>query len=144
MDSMIREATINDYKEIKDICQNDLGYACDEEVVRLRIANLDYNRECVFVAELDGQIAGFVHVEQYDVLYSQSMANILGLAVSSKYHRRGCGKELMCAVEEWAKNRGISVIRLNSASIRKEAHIFYRNLGFSDEKEQLRFMKEVK
>lgn len=140
---MIREVRINDSKEIKDICKNDLGYECDKQLVELRIANLDVNRECVFVADMDGELAGFVHVEKYDLLYSQSMANILGLAVSSKFRRRGLGKKLMCAAEEWAKNKGISVMRLNSGGTRKEAHMFYRNIGFSDEKEQLRFIKEI-
>lgn len=72
---MIREARISDSKEIKDICTNDLEYQCDEQLIELRIANLDKNRECVFVADIDGEIAGFVHVERYDLLYCQSMAN---------------------------------------------------------------------
>ena len=81
---MIREARVSDSKEIKDICTNDLGYQCDEQLIELRIANLEENRECVFVADIDGEIAGFVHVEKYNPLYYQSMANILGLAVLSK------------------------------------------------------------
>ncbi|MGN0437403.1 MAG: GNAT family N-acetyltransferase [Lachnospiraceae bacterium] len=140
---MIREARIIDSKEIKDICTNDLEYQCDEQLIELRIANLDKNRECVFVADIDGEIAGFVHVEKYDLLYFQSMANILGLAVSSKFRRQGLGEKLMYSAEEWAKNKGIHVMRLNSGGGRKEAHMFYRNIGFSDEKEQLRFIKEI-
>lgn len=140
---MIREARISDSKEIKDICTNDLGYQCDEQLIEFRIANLEENRECVFVADIDGEIAGFVHVEKYNPLYYQSMANILGLAVSSKFRRQGLGEKLMYSVEEWAKNKGIKVMRLNSGGARKEAHMFYRNIGFSDEKEQLRFIKEI-
>ena len=49
----------------------------------------------------------------------------------------------MYSAEKWAKNKGIQVMRLNSGGTRKEAHIFYRNIGFSDEKEQLRFIKEI-
>ena len=140
---MIREARVSDSKEIKDICTNDLGYQCDEQLIELRIANLEENRECVFVADIDGEIAGFVHVEKYNPLYYQSMANILGLAVSSKFRRQGLGEKLMYSVEEWAKNKGIQVMRLNSGGARKEAHMFYCNIGFSDEKEQLRFIKEI-
>lgn len=104
---MIREARVSDSKEIKEICTNDLGYQCDEQLIELRIANLEENRECVFVADIDGEIAGFVHVEKYNPLYYQSMANILGLAVSSKFRRQGLGEKLMYSVEEWAKNKGI-------------------------------------
>lgn len=143
---MIREAKITDSKEIKEIKEistNDLGYFCDEELVRLRLSRLDNNRECVFVAEVEGQVAGFIHVEKYDLLYYKSMANILGLAVSSKFRRMGIGQKLMSATENWAKEREIDMIRLNSGEVRKEAHMFYRSLGFSDEKEQLRFVKKL-
>lgn len=140
---MIREAKITDSKEIKEISTNDLGYFCDEELVRLRLSRLDNNRECVFVAEVEGQVAGFIHVEKYDLLYYKSMANILGLAVSSKFRRMGIGQKLMSATENWAKEREIDMIRLNSGEVRKEAHMFYRSLGFSDEKEQLRFVKKL-
>lgn len=140
---MIREVRIEDSKAIKDICTNDLGYQCDEQLVKLRISNLEINRECVFVADIEGEVAGFIHVEKYDLLYYQSMANILGLAVSSKYRRQGFGEKLMYAAEDWAKSKGISAIRLNSGGTRKEAHMFYRNMGFSDVKEQIRFIKKL-
>ena len=54
---------------------------------------MDKNRECVFVADIDGEIAGFVHVEKYNLLYCKSMANILGLAVSNKFRRQGLGEK---------------------------------------------------
>lgn len=36
---------------------------------------------------------------------------------------------------------GVDLIRLNSGSARKEAHSFYRKIGYNSEKEQIRFMK---
>ena len=35
------------------------------------------------------------------------------------------------------------LIRLNSGGTRTQAHNFYRNIGFSDEKTQLRFIKSL-
>ena len=81
---MIREARKSDSKALKEICSNDLGYPCDELLVEQRITNLNTNRECVLVAEIDGEILGFIHVERYDALYYPSVVNIMALAVSKK------------------------------------------------------------
>lgn len=141
---VIREAVITNAAAICSISSNDLGYKCEEQFVKERLEKLDTTREVVFVAELDGEVAGYVHAEVYSLLYWEPMVNILGLAVSSDFRRKGAGKALMKRVEEWAKERKIKEIRLNSGGIRKEAHEFYRTIGFDDEKVQIRFLKEVK
>lgn len=88
---MIREARLNDYEEIQNICEHDLGYKCDRELVKVRLANLDNDRECVFVADKDNKVIGFIHVEKYDILYAASMVNVLGLAVSDEFRKQGIG-----------------------------------------------------
>ncbi len=142
----IREANITDAAAICHISSKDLGYECKEDFVKERLKKLDANREIVFVAEAggDGKVAGYVHAEIYNLLYFESMVNILGLAVSSDCRRQGAGKALMARVEEWAREKEIKEIRLNSGGSRKEAHEFYRAVGFDDEKVQIRFLKEVK
>lgn len=139
---IIRKANVNDADDIHKICQDDLGYNCTVDLVKKRLENLNLNRERVFVADVDGRVAGYVHAEKYNVLYFESIVNVQGLAVSKAYRRNGCGKALMDAVETWAKECGIRMIRLNSGSSRKEAHEFYRKLGFDNEKEQIRFLKK--
>lgn len=89
---MIREANVNDYIDIHKICCQDLGYICNADLVKERLKNLDSSREKVFVAIIDGKVVGYVHAEQYNTLYFESLVNILGLAVSKAYRRRGCGK----------------------------------------------------
>lgn len=140
---VIREAMIRDAAAICHISSKDLGYECEESFVKKRLEKLDSSREIVFVAEAGGKVAGYVHAEIYNLLYFESMVNILGLAVASDCRRQGTGKALMHRVEEWAKERGIKEIRLNSGGTRKEAHEFYRAIGFNDEKVQVRFLKEV-
>lgn len=141
---MIRKVFTEDYKDIAGICKNDLGYDADELLVKSRLENLDSNREAVFVAVVDEKAVGFVHCEIYNTLYFETLVNILGLAVSSEYRRNGFGRELMNSAEEWAKQKRIDKIRLNSGLSRKDAHTFYRNLGYGDEKQQIRFMKDIK
>lgn len=142
-DNMIREATVDDCISICKICKNDLGYNCENELVKFRLEHLDKNREVVFVAENNGVVVGFVHAETYNTLYFSSMVNVQGLAVDSEFRDKGYGKKLMFTVENWARSRGISFVRLNSGGERGTAHKFYRAIGYNNEKEQIRFMKNI-
>lgn len=139
----IRAISIDDVKEVCTICSEDLGYPCDLFLVTEKTKNLNVNREAVFVALIDESVVGFIHVEKYDVLYFETMANILGLAVKSEYRNNGIGKNLINAAEEWAVENQIKAMRLNSGISRANAHDFYRHLGYDSEKEQIRFKKNL-
>lgn len=140
---IIRRADTQDSSAICRISCNDLGYECGEEFVFKRLHNLDDNREAVFVAEVDNEVVGYIHAEKYELLYYESMVNILGIAVSSAFRKRGIGKSLLNYTENWAKESGINIMRLNSGITRKEAHDFYRAMGFDSEKEQICFNKKL-
>ena len=140
---IIREATLEDAFAICNISCADLGYDCSCEFVSTRISNLDKGREKVFVAEVNGIVAGYVHAEKYQTLYFEPMINILGLAVSAEFRRRGIGRMLLKHAERWANEEGIHKIRLNSGGSRKEAHSFYRAMGYNNEKGQIRFIKDI-
>ena len=139
----IREAVPEDALELCAVCVNEMGYECTEALVLEKLQGLRPDRECVYIAACGDKTAGFVHVEKYDVLYFETMANILGLAVRSDCQRRGIGSALLRAAEDWAKARGISAMRLNSGAGRAGAHAFYRAHGYIDSKEQLRFLKTL-
>ncbi len=115
----IRKADVQDAFAICKISCDDLGYKCNDELVSKRLINLDNRREVVFVAEIDDIIVGYIHAEIYNLLYYESMINILGIAVSSDYRRQGVGKSLLKQTENWATELGINIIRLNSGSTRK-------------------------
>ena len=140
---MIREAKITDYLDIQKLSFEDLGYECDAELVKSRLENLDQTNECVFVAEVNGEVVGYVHIIKFNTLYYKSMANIQGMVVAKEHQRKGYGKELMKAAETWARDKNIEMVRLNSGFVRPEAHKFYRSIGYNNEKEQIRFMKEL-
>lgn len=140
---MIRKANSTDYVELQKLSFEDLGYECDAELVKSRLENLDRNNECVFVAEVNNMVVGYVHIIKFNTLYYKSMANIQGMVVAKEHQRKGCGKKLMNTAENWAREKDIEMIRLNSGFVRPEAHKFYRAIGYSNEKEQIRFMKEL-
>lgn len=139
----IRKAEINDAYAISKICTEDLGYKCTVELVSDRLKNIDGKRETVYVAEIDGTVVGYIHAEIYNTLYYESMINILGIAVSYDYRRQGIGRALLSRAEEWGKENGVKIVRLNSGGSRKEAHDFYRAMGYDDEKMQVRFLKKL-
>ncbi|MBR4223173.1 MAG: GNAT family N-acetyltransferase [Oscillospiraceae bacterium] len=144
MSTIIREAYTEDNIAIAELSRTALGYACEDALVRDRLAALDKEREAVFVAETDGIVTGFIHIERYTVLYYETMANILGLAVSAAHRRRGIATMLIRAAEGWAADQGIRLVRLNSGGSRSGAHEFYRSMGYKDEKMQIRSLKELR
>lgn len=139
----IKRVSIEDADAICMISSEDLGYPCEISLVKRKIEKLNDNREAAYVAMMDGIVVGYIHVEKYDTLYFETMANILGLVVKSGYQHNGIGKELVFAAEKWAAENEIRTMRLNSGTSRTDAHNFYRHLGYDSEKEQLRFMKRL-
>ena len=118
---MVRKIKSTDCEEVRKICIEELGYECERGFIEARINEL----------------------EKYKVLYCEDMANILGLAVAEDYQRCGFGKELLNEAEQWARNNGIDMLRLNSGMKRTAAHKFYRAMDFLDEKDQKRFIKRL-
>lgn len=140
---IIRKAVPAYAEDIAEISRDDLGYECGDEFVRENIMNLDDGREAVFVADIDGRAVGYIHVEEYKVLYFEKMVNYLGVAVSNKYRRLGIGSALIKAAENWALERGIHLVRLNSSSTRTGAHEFYKRQGYDGDKMQVHFSKRL-
>ena len=139
----VRPVTCDDAADVCRICCDDLGYQCDKYLVKERIDQLNTEREAVFVAELEGTVVGYIHVEKYCTLYFETMANILGLAVSGKCRKKGVGRALINEAEKWANENEISLMRLNSGVSRSGAREFYKHMGYGSEREQLRFVKRL-
>lgn len=142
-DIIIRQAKIEDYKDICKICCDDLGYNCSEELVKERLKGLDKNNERVLVAVYNSEVVGYLHAQIYKTLYFEELINFLGLAVSKEYRNKKVGTRLVNEIENWAKENGIKKVRVNSGFSRKEAHEFYRSLGYNNEKKQIRFLKSL-
>ena len=139
----IRTVLIADADDICTISGKYLGYPCEPSLVREKIGDLNSDREAVFVAMKDDNAVGYIHVEKYDLLYFETMANILGLAVKTVYRHNGIGKALVSAAEAWALENNIKMMRLNSGASRTDAHEFYKHLGYDSDKGQIRFTKQL-
>ena len=142
---MIRSVQVKDAGQIRDLCHQALGYDSTLEKVAAQIDNFnqpDSGHFCfVYEEGQTGHILGYVEAEVYESLYSDAGLNILGLAVFPSAQGRGIGRQLMERVEDLAKSKHYAFIRLNSASHRKEAHLFYERIGYEGNKTQKRFLK---
>ena len=139
---MIRNARITDAAGIQQLNKTAMGYdfPVAETEKKLQSALADPG-QCVLVAVENGQIVGYVHMEDYDTLYFPHMKNVLALAVEPGFRRRGIGSQLLAAGETWAKETGAAGIRLVSGIQRVGAHVCYRRNGYQELKLQKNFKK---
>ena len=140
----IRQANLKDVASITELCFQ-LGYPSVPEEVSVRLQSLmQDNEHAILVAELlEGEVVGWVHAYIYKLLYCDLMTQVAGLVVDKDYRGQGVGKQLLTAVEDWAREMGCGFIGLRSNIIRKEAHTFYKNLGYEIIKESYTFSKKL-
>lgn len=103
-------------------------------------AQADPDRRLVLVADVEGQAAGFLiaavvpphpaahRQSQRDL--SQARVQIEALAVQRAYWRRGVGSRLLRAAEDWARNRGATMISAQ-AFVRGPAGPFLDARGYA-------------
>jgi len=138
----IRKAKKSDCSFLVVLTQQ-LGYEVNEEQISERLEVLFNNGKDIIVAEMDNIIVGYISFEPYYTIYMEPGVTISALVVDQNYRHNGIGKELVKYVESYARNNNLKYLRLYSSSYREEAHKFYRNIGFTSEKESKRFIKEL-
>lgn len=138
----IRLAVLEDAEEIQKVNTEELHYdyplGKTKEMLKL-ILSLDW--QVIYVAEIDGEFAGYVQAHKYLGTFGDLFVNIMALAVSSQFQGHGVGKALMTAAETWAKDIGAEGVRLNSGEERPGAHAFYEKIGYEKAKFQAKFQK---
>ena len=121
-----------------------LGYDAAPRDVADRLARLLARPGQRFiVAEAEGRLLGWVHVELADYVDSGTYAQIAGLVVDRAHRRQGIGAALMADAETWARQQGCPMMRLRSSSTRTRAHRFYEGLGYANVKTQYSFVKPL-
>ena len=136
MHLFIRVADLKDAEPINKLSIQ-LGYAATGEQIQTRLKEiLSHHDNCVFVAVENENIVGWVHGFYSLRIESASFVEIGGLVVDKNYQRKGVGQMLVKKVIEWSQTKRVDKIRVRCNTIRKEAHIFYKAIGFLETKEQ--------
>lgn len=137
----IREIRVTDYNDIY-LLNQELEYLFEIEKVKERIQFIiDNTKDIILIAKQNNEVIGYIHGSPYELLYSDSLINILGFVVKEKFRNTGVGNVLMEKLEYWAKDNGYSGIRLVSGFDRLNAHRFYERHGYIYRKDQKNFIK---
>ncbi|MCP0887986.1 GNAT family N-acetyltransferase [Ligilactobacillus sp. WILCCON 0076] len=144
---MIRNLVLTDSVVIQKLNHEELGYDYPINKTNTNIKKLlsdpKHHFILVFEDENTHQVVGYVHAQLYEETYSDTLFNILALAVNNSFQHKGIGKKLMLAIEEKAKELNITAIRLNSGEERTAAYRFYEKIGYTCNKKQKRFSKQL-
>lgn len=93
--------------------------------------------EAVFIAEWDGQPAGFIQlavrdIEDIPVMIACRQVVVNSLYVHPEFRRHGLGELLMATGEEWAREMGASSLMLNVYDFNTAARGLYEKLGYQN------------
>jgi GNAT superfamily N-acetyltransferase len=139
----VREVRIEDLSALAELATQ-LGYPSSQAEMVSRLGEISGDDDhAVFVAEVDGQVAGWVHVFIYRLIVLDHTAEVGGLVVDSARRGSGVGRALMQQAEAWAREHSCQTLYLRSNVIRTEAHKFYEALGYQRIKSQYAFDKQL-
>ncbi len=142
MELQIRQCEVTDAPAIQVLNAMEMRYDYPLDKTREKLQQLlQSGADKIFVAVVEGAVVGYVHANDHDVIYAPPMKNIMGIAVLSDYKKKGIGRALLAAVENWAQKKEAAGVRLVSGAKRTAAHDFYRHCGYGNERQQLNFKK---
>ena len=141
----IRRAQTSDAAELARL-SGELGYPMSVEEMRARLGRLlGDTRHFVAVAHDDDQrLLGWMHVEHRASLEGGDRAELMGLVVDGNVRRRGTGRALVGAAEQWSLSQGLPGLTVRSNVARELSHPFYEALGYVREKTQHVYRKRFR
>jgi ribosomal protein S18 acetylase RimI-like enzyme len=121
-----------------------LGYPSTLETITRRYRAIVAGDACaLYVAEVDGAVAGWVYVRGVLHFEHDARAEVWGLVVDEQRRRQRLGEALMRAAERWSRAAGYRAVSLRSNVTRTGAHAFYRRIGYSMTKTSHVFWKAL-
>lgn len=145
--SHVREIRVTDYRDIYLLNQdfNPNLHLFSEEKVKEKIEIItSKTKDVIFVYEFNNEVIGYIHGSPYELLFSDSLINVLGFVVKEQYRSQGIGSMLIERLEQWGKNNGFSGMKILSHPSRTHAHRFYERRGYQFTKDQKNFIKQLK
>ena len=126
----VRPATDGDAEAIATLF-TDEGYPAGPSDIRERLSRFDSNFSTVRVAELGGDVVGFVAVHVMPRFeHGDRIARILAMIVDAGVRERGIGHLLMETAEAIARETGCAFIEITAGRHRPDAQRLYEAVGY--------------
>ena len=128
----VRRASASDAVALAALV-GELGYPAEPDAMPTRLAALQRSGHVVaLVAEADGRVIGLVTAHVMTTIHSPSpVALLTALVVAASARGLGAGRQLVAAVEQWARGHGVVRIAVTSGAQRTDAHQFYERIGYA-------------
>jgi GNAT superfamily N-acetyltransferase len=141
----IRRAQPSDAAEMARL-SGELGYPMSVDEMRGALGRLlvDPRHYIVVAEEGTDRLLGWMHVEHRTSVEGGERAELMGLIVDSAARRRGTGRVLVDAAEQWAESQGLAALTIRSNVTRELSHPFYAALGYVREKTQHVYRKRLR
>jgi GNAT superfamily N-acetyltransferase len=139
---VIRTMAVTDVVAVTDLSAQ-LGYACSVTETAERITQLlSSEQDYIVVADLDGIVAGWMHIFKTLRLEAGAYVEIAALVVNEQYRGNKIGEQLVREAHAWTQKQGINKMVVRSNVLRERAHHFYTRYGFIEKKTQKVFELE--
>ncbi|MBM7862605.1 GNAT family N-acetyltransferase [Lentzea nigeriaca] len=133
---------LSDAQSICDINREALGYEFPLVDTRAQLERIVKAPNAVLFVAVDGaEVVGYIQLSDYENTYHRPLKNLITLAVSPRHQRKGAGRLLLEAGEEWARADGACGVRLVTGQNRVDARKFYAANGYEVRKEQTNLIK---
>ena len=133
----IREAKAGDIDAMAGLLEQlfsiEADFSVEPEKQRRGLAELLARDDaCVFVCEIDGQVAGMCSVQILISTAEGGKAGLLeDLVVAERWRGQGLGTALLAAAEAWSVRHGLTRLQLLADATNGSALAFYRRKGWS-------------
>ncbi len=114
-----------------------------EESINWLLKQEEKERWRTFVAEDNGNLIGFAtgKIGQFHQYKLSKYGEVVNFYIKKEYRHQGIGKQLIEALENWFKEKGCQVARIETWTFNKETIEIYKKLGFKEI--SLMFIKEL-
>lgn len=129
-ETVLRPARKDDAEPIAALF-TDEGYPCGPSDILERLARFDSPYSAVQVAEIGGEVVGFVAIHILPRFeHSDRIGRVLALVVDAGARERGLGHHLMAEAERVASAAGCAFVEVTAGHHRPEAQSLYESLGY--------------
>lgn len=137
----VRDAKPSDADRLVELIKT-LGHAISEKDIRKNLGKLKKLGELPLVAVDDKKVIGMCGVHRMTAIHrSAPVGRITILVVDDEAQKRGIGRMLIDAAEQWCRDKGCALIEVTSNDRLSRAHAFYRHMGY--ERTSMRFCKTL-